>query len=474
MYLQIHHPDWARDYTNIEKNLFLQGNIVQKEARKRFKNGTLIDAPYWEFQQAQQQTHHAIQKNTPAIYEAVFFSPDNLVARIDILEKTKMGWNVIEVKSSMSAKTDHILDVSIQKYVLDQCELKIENYFLMYLNKNCVYPRLENLFCKKNITEEVTEQQSKISNQIQKIIPTLHPPNQIPEVKISPHCQKPHSCRFIPYCWKHIPSPNVFSIPSMGELAWEYYNQNKIHLSDIPSSDMLPRQCHYKDVQLSGKPYIHKANIKKEVSTWEWPLYYLDFETVSPPIPRFEGTHPFQHTPFQWSVLKAHSLKDHETQSFQESHYLHSDLSDPRKPLSEQLIKAIGNKGSVVAYYKQFESLRLKELAELFPEYSEKLLWIESRLVDPLPLLRENVCFKDFGSSWSMKSVAPVLLGDKWNYSHLEVQDGLMAQIQFEQMCQQKDSDPTKKQITKNLIQYCHQDTLCLALIVQWLFQVSS
>ena len=34
----------------------------------------------------------------------------------------------------------------------------------------------------------------------------------------------------------------------------------------------------------------------------DYPLYYLDFETFSPAIPRFAGTRPYSQIPFQFSV----------------------------------------------------------------------------------------------------------------------------------------------------------------------------
>ena len=436
-----------------------------------------MEAPYWDFQTAAHQTKKALDSSPPYIYEA-FFEKEQLIARVDILHLKKSSWDIIEVKSSLSLKEDHLWDMAIQKYVLDKCFDKIENCFLMHINKACVYPHLEYLFIKKNVTDQVNKLIPEVEKKVIEFKNTLNQ-TKAPQVEIGPHCKKPYPCRFMHKCWS-LKGPSVFNIPGLGEEeSWNYFHQNKVHLKDIPDQDLIKRQCVYKKVQLTGKPYINKINIKKEISSWKFPLYYLDFETLSSAIPRFPSTKPFQHIPFQFSCLKQNNynqkkgnedLQDFEKQITTEEHYLHLDSSDARKFLTEKLAQFIGEKGHVVAYYKQFESCRLKELSALFPEFSKILLSIESRLVDPLPLLREEVCFKDFGSSWSMKSVAPVLLGKKWSYSQLDVQDGLMAQNTFEQMIQLKNSDPQKEILRKNLISYCRQDTLCLAGIVNWLF----
>ena len=474
----MHHADLARPYTLQEQSLFKQGDAVQIEARKRFPGGVLIQAPYWDFKLAQQQTHKALEQKPPYIYEAFFFK-NNLMARIDILHlKKESVWDIIEVKSSMNLKEDHIWDVAIQKYIMEQFSYLIDKCFVFHLNRSCVYPNLENLFVKKEITEEVNDLQNQVADKIEEFKQALAQ-KEPPEVDIGLHCNKPYECRFKSQCWGSIPKPSVLDIPEMGALAWEYYQQDKIKLDDIPEEELLPRQKIYKQVHLCSEPYIDKKSIQRELSLWKQPLYYLDFETIAPAIPRFEGVSPFQHIPFQFSGLCIFDEKDSNSkdigffqeQKIEEEHYLHKDASDPRYELSKKLVEFIGEQGSVVAYYKQFESLRLKELARLFPDLSTALLSIESRLVDPLPLLRNYVCFKEFGSSWSMKSVAPVLLGEKWNYSHLEVQDGLMAQNVFEKMVHLSSVDPKKDILRKNLISYCSQDTYCLAGIVEWLYK---
>lgn len=477
LYFQIHHPDLARPYTLQEQSLFKQGDAVQVEARKRFPNGVLVQAPYWDFNLAQEQTQRALKQKAPYIYEAFFFK-NNLMARVDILHlKEDSLWDIIEVKSAMSLKEDHLLDVAIQKYIMEQFSYSIDRCFVFHLNRSCVYPNLDNLFIKKEITEEVNNLQAQVADKVEefkKILIQKKPP----ELDIGLHCNKPYECRFKSQCWQKVPHPSVLDMPEMGAMAWEFYQQGKVALEDLSDEELLPRQKIYKKVHTCNKPHIDKESIKKELSLWKKPLYYLDFETMAPAIPRFEGVSPFQHIPFQFSAVcifdEIGNSKDigfFQGQNITEEHYLHMDASDPRYELSKKLVEFIGDEGNIVAYYKQFESLRLKELAKLFPDLREALLSIESRLVDPLPLLREYVCFEEFGSSWSMKSVAPVLLGEKWNYSHLEVQDGLMAQNTFERMIGLDAKDSKRDILKKNLVTYCSQDTYCLAGVVEWLYK---
>ena len=134
----MHHADLARPYTLQEQSLFKQGGAVQVEARTRFPKGVLIQAPYWDFKLAQEQTQKALEQKFPYIYEAFFFK-NNLMARIDILHlKEGSVWDIIEVKSSMSLKEDHLWDVAIQKYIMEQFSCSIDKCFILHLNRACV------------------------------------------------------------------------------------------------------------------------------------------------------------------------------------------------------------------------------------------------------------------------------------------------------------------------------------------------
>ena len=465
LYLQLNSPELAEKPSPQQKNIFEQGKMVHREAYKTFPDRVELQAPYWDFDEAARQTKKALADKARVICEA-FFAHEGLNARIDVLKIEKdESWSLIEVKHSSSVKKDHIWDIAIQKYIVEQAGRPVQKCFVMHINRDCVFPNLKNLFIRQDVTDEVDDLQEEVKFLVQELKKTVDGPG-VPKISIGPHCKKPYPCPFISHCWGDVPSPSVFDIPAIGELAWEYYNKNQVRLADVPQSDLTKRQCMYQDVHLKGGPFIDKKSIEKEISKWEKPFYYLDFETISAPIPRFEGTRPFQHIPFQFSLLWQGDLSE----ELKEKHYLHEDLSDPRRPLAEELVQAVGERGSVAAYYKNFESGRLSELAELFPDLKEALLNIQSRLVDPLPLLQNFVCFKEFASSWSMKSTAPVLLGEKWDYGRLQVQDGLMAQNVFKEMAPMAAGDSHKEKMKKDLIEYCRQDTVCLALIVKRLF----
>ena len=144
------------------------------------------------------------------------------------------------------------------------------------------------------------------------------------------------------------------------------------------------------------------------MTDWKWPLSFLDFETINPALPQHEGCSPYSHIPFQFSL---HILKNFESE-IEHHHYLHQDSSDPRPLLLKKLLETVPEKGSIVAYYSKFESDRLQDLELAFPQFADQLRNIRERLVDPLPLIRDYLYHPQFKSSFSLKSVAPALLGE--------------------------------------------------------------
>jgi len=147
------------------------------------------------------------------------------------------------------------------------------------------------------------------------------------------------------------------------------------------------------------------AELKGELEGLKYPLYFMDFETVNPPTPRFAGMRPYDHIPFQWS---AH-VQRQPGAAPEHFEFLATDESDPRKAFIAALCDALGDDGSIVVYSQQFESQRLSELASWLPQFSTRITKIQRRLWDLLPIVRDHVYHPAFGGSYSLKSVLPAL-----------------------------------------------------------------
>ncbi|EID4996886.1 DUF2779 domain-containing protein, partial [Campylobacter coli] len=66
-----------------------------------------------------------LENNQEVIYEATFCY-DGILIMVDILQNTKEGFIINEVKSSTSLKDVYIDDCSLQYYVLSNLDYKIK------------------------------------------------------------------------------------------------------------------------------------------------------------------------------------------------------------------------------------------------------------------------------------------------------------------------------------------------------------
>ena len=99
-----------------QQAIFDVGHEVGLLATKLFPAGVYVPEDYLHHREAQKKTESAITNpNVPAIFEKAFVF-DGVHIHVDVLERlNNYQWNLIEVKSSTSAKEVYILDAAIQQ-----------------------------------------------------------------------------------------------------------------------------------------------------------------------------------------------------------------------------------------------------------------------------------------------------------------------------------------------------------------------
>lgn len=468
IYLTTHQPKLEAPITPELQALFDQGNQVGEKARTFFPGGVLIDNVPWDFTGALAKTKSLIAAGTPLIYEAAF-EYMGCYARADIIRYSPESgrWQIFEVKSSTKVKPEQIDDVGLQAWIMAKSGLPIESIHIMHLNNACRYPDLSNLFITQDVTEAVRNNYLTIKPKVKEIFDTIRQPT-IPNTDIGPHCQAPTECGFMAHCWgeKNLPTPNVFNLPGIRDRKWELYNDNIIALDDERLSDLTELQQRMIDAYKSKQRFIDKEAIKKEIESWQFPLIFLDFETINPAIPRYEQTGPFQQVPFQFSVHKW----SHPDAELTHQAYLHDTPDDPRPALIPALLEACEKEGSIVAYFGQFEASRIQEMAAYSPIHADALNALVERIVDPLPIIRSSIYDNAFTGSFSLKKVAPALLGDAHSYENMLVGDGGAAQRAFEELISDKTPGGRKEVIRLAMLTYCEKDTLVMVELAKWLF----
>lgn len=464
LWIEKHMPEKVASISLAQQRIIEQGSEVGEYARQCFPDGVLIGGE--NTREAVKQTQTIIEHGETCLFEAAF-AYDDLLVRCDILQRnTSDAWDLIEVKSSTVVKDEHLHDLAFQKYVVTSQGLPVHRTHLMHINRACVAPDLSNLFVREDMTVEVDSLIADIPDRISYFRAFLARETE-PDVFISKACAKPIPCPIKAYCWRNVPERSIFTIPYLrapkpNDLA----ELGIFSLSDIPADYRLSdKQRAYVEAVLNNQPEIDVQGIRSLLSELTSPIHFLDFETINPAIPRFEGTRPYAQIPFQYSC---HILQDDGTLLHRE--YLHTDTSDPRLPLLKSLLTHISETGSVVAYNAPFERGVLKSLAATFPEYATEIQSIISRLWDQLEIFKKHYLHPGFLGSNSIKNVLPILV-PSLTYQELGVQKGDDAQAMWEKMIHTTD-EHKKRQMIKDLTAYCKMDTLAMVEIHKVLREV--
>ena len=70
---------------------------------------------------------------------------------------------------------------------------------------------------------------------------------------------------------------------------------------------------------------------------------------------------------------------------------------------------------------------------------------------------QKGVFYPEFMGSFSIKKVAPALLGEAASYTNLTVSDGVEAMLAFDRMVSLTDTSSEKQALRSDLLKYCQQ-----------------
>ena len=460
---QCYNRELASEITPAQQALFDMGHEVGRLATRRYPDGILIGEDHLHHEEAVRSTLTAMNDPTvPAIYEAAFLF-DGVRIRVDILERVGDGrWNLIEVKSATTVKDEHYPDVCIQYYVLQGSGLSISRAGILHVNNQYVYDGrqldLNSLFSFSDLTEQVTALQETIPERVVEL-KEMMAYRVPPEIRPTRVCKSPYQCEFWEHCTAHMPDFWIMNLAGITQKKFEQLLAMDIEdIRDIPDSFSLSTlQSRIKACLINQEEYI-APELLDELTTVEYTIHFLDFETVGPAIPRYAGTRPYQTIPFQWSdhvLYEDGTLKHHE--------YLCDEDKDPREEFAETLLEALGERGTIFVY-SGYEKRIIKELVEHMPHYRDRIRATIDRYRDLHGLIKRHYYHPGFYGSFSLKSVLPVLV-PSMRYEDLIIQEGGQASQEYLRMLDPATPPTEREKIRKDLLTYCGHDTMAMVKI---------
>jgi predicted RecB family nuclease len=466
LYLQVHEPELAAEPDAAAEAVIEQGREVGLLARQMFPGGVEVRSE-GGLDQAIRATREIIgNRAVPAVFEGTF-EHNGVLVRVDVLHRRKdERWRLIEVKSTTEVKDHHLEDVAIQHRVVSRSGVDLAASCLAHVSREYIYDGgaidAHRFFRIKNVTRRVERMQPELAVQLRSEFRILQMP-EAPRIAAGRQCSNPFTCEFFDHCNPPIPDDHILRLPRIhASTVAKLVAQGVESIHEIPENypltERLRRAC--TSVQM-GKPWF-SPELKEELGRLKYPLYFADFETVSPAIPRFAGMSPYSHLAFQWSV----HVQRQPGATPEHLEFLATDTSDPRPAFISALCDALGGCGSIVVYHQQFESQRLADFASWLPEFSGRITKIQDRLWDLLPVIRDHVYHPAFAGSYSLKSVLPALVPEM-TYDGMQVANGQVAGLAWESLLE-RDLDQSERQRIKEALRaYCAQDTMAMVRLLE-------
>ena len=466
------------DSSCMNHNALKNGTDVGELARGLF--GDYIEVKYCDSKEVMvRDTQKLLDCGVKNIAEATFYY-NNCLCRVDILRNLgNKQIEIYEVKSSTEQKKSHLSDLAFQSYLLNQLGFEIKKACIVHINKK--YERhggvdITQLFTICDLTKTVQNSYDEIKHNILLLNDYLNKDNE-PNDAIGKHCFHPYKCGFWKYCSKHLPCPSVYDLKK-GRWGFKIndienlYNKGITSFNQLFQAKCLPeKQAMQVNHELNNcPPIINKENIRKFTRKVTYPIYFLDFETISFPIPRFDNSFPYEKIPFQYSL---HILKDKRTDVVHKE-YLAKTGIDPRRDLAEHLCHDIPKDSCIVAYNSSFETHCIERLAQLFPDLADKLLNMLNNVQDIMkPFEKRDYYCKDMQGSYSLKKVLPALFpnDESLKYTNLE---GVHNAAEAPEIFIKMENMPSNEQekCRQWLLSYCKLDTLGMVKIFEVLSDI--
>ena len=487
LWLARHRPELA-DCSESDQQLHLRyGKIAGEYARAALGNDLVWPTTDDDVQTRAHNTWQLLQQHPHRPGVETAFLRDELYCRADAVVRSNGHYRLQETKASTfplkkdkvtpkEPKPHHLEDAAIQLWAAQTSDLSVREVELNLLNNQFVYQGDGNyvgLFRALDVSEEANALLTEIPNWIVQANDVLN--GGFPACQTGKHCDEPYACSFITHCKSLEPAPVAHPLTLLPDnagkkLAKKLNDEGYVSLLDVPAdkltgadSDLYMRiqRAHQMDAA------IVEPGAAAILSGHSYPRYFLDFEGINLPVPKWAGIRPYQQVAFQWScqIERQPGVIEHAA-------FLDTSGNDPSLACIEALLQTISARdgGPIYVYNATYEKGQLQALAERYQSHAEPLLAFVERLVDLLPLVKDHYYHPAMRGTFTLKRVLPCIAPDLHYGGLQEVQHGVGAQdAYFDIVFGASMTDEEKEQHRSNLRAYCKQDTWAMVELAYFL-----
>jgi hypothetical protein len=359
LWLDVHRRELAQPPDPATRLRLAEGHRVGRLARERYPGGVLVADSSARHARAAARTSLLLDDaSVPALFEGAF-EHDGLRVRADVVVRGPSGFDLVEVKSALSPRDEHVRDLAIQAFVLDGSGVELTSTRLLHMNPDYVWyggpfdPQA--LFREADVTEAVFAMAGAIRTQLEEFRRLLAEP-VAPGVAMGRHCIRPRRCAFFDPCRREASGTGAAETPRF-------------------------------EIDGSALPAV-----------LEEPVAFLDVQTFSTALPRLAGARPHEQIPFVWSFhVRGGEGSPRTLQCLAEPGGV-----DPRAELADTLARVLPPRGSIVVFSQESGGLLSRAGEQAGAALERRIVDLKAALEAAAPLLADG---------WSWGDAVASLLG---------------------------------------------------------------
>ena len=431
-----------------------------KRARALFPGGMQVTGDHQE--RATRTRALLATGTTTAIFDATV-QAGPLTAGLDILSQDGQAWNVTQVSQTFAGRRtsgqEHVNDLAYKALVLRKVGIPIGNISLLLLAPEFRLGDPDSyLFVRMNITKDVMDESGileQIADQIVEAVQQEEPAS----ATLKQACAR---CPFfLTRCLGRNAKNPITELPGLTlARTRSLFKAGITDTGQIPDDFPLnPLQSRVRTAIRSRREIVHDS-LKSALERIPGPHTYLRINHMRPLLPVYEGWRCLKQFPTQFSVRYAEPRD-----GVRDQHFLADHHQDQQQELTERLLAALPNDGTIVTYTLDEKRL-VRGMAKRCPHLIAQLYKIRRRLFSLGDLIRQHVYYPEFRGQFSFQKVYAYLL-PKTPGEPLYIPDDGEADLLFAELAKNQTSAVDDSR--NALIRQCSDHTLALAQLHQQL-----
>lgn len=401
------------------------------------------------------------------------FEAKGLRVKVPGMHRVEEGYDIYFTSMGTWPKIEDTSYYTNHYWVLSELGINIHKMFILTFNKE--YVREDDLDIEHcfNLSSDFKKQNGHIQGDVFSIVSKRH--KDFTDILVNMEetkqredypitldaCPNPIKCDYFSTCFKDLrfPDDSIYHFSAINRKTW--IAEGKQSITKIPVDELMLSKAQYAQIMAAhlGGRFVDQRALRHWLDKYEGQIMsFVDFEWDTFGIPPYPKMRPLDVVCFQYSL---HVIEDGLVH-----HREFLGQGDCREEFIVSLLNHIPQSGPLFAYNAfGAEAIRLRQLADQFPQYRNALEAIVERFVDLAQIFIDGIVYDaKMKGAYSLKRLIEAVNPD-YSYEKLAISHGMDAVYHYRNLSDDEEQD----EVREALLSYCRMDTLAMVKVYQWL-----